>query len=142
MNSPHDPAATSDRSDNPVAEAGPATDPERVGPDSRPVGIDDSASGELPDQPPTDLDGEASESSKTVATPGIPVPAAPPGADAPRRVLKLVLTLKPGDGPGAMRVVMALGAEGCDPLLRSEEVENLQAALDLVPGVLAEAEAR
>ena len=56
--------------------------------------------------------------------------------------VKLVLTLKPGDGPAAMQVVMAIGADGCDPLLRSAEVEDLQAALDLVPGLLAEAEAR
>ncbi len=58
------------------------------------------------------------------------------------RTLKLVLTLKPGDAPAAMQVVMAIGADGCDPLLRSAEVEDLQAALDLVPGLLAEAEAR
>lgn len=62
----------------------------------------------------------------------------PPG---PRRGLKLVVWLRP-EGAADYRAVLALGADGCDPLLRSAGVSDLQAALDEVPGLLAEAEAR
>ncbi len=78
-----------------------------------------------------------------------PAPSAEAGAadaaqsDAPpaRRGLKLVVTLRPDDG-AAYRAVLALGADGCDPLLRAADVDDLQAALDEVPGLLAEAQAR
>ena len=145
MNAPHDLGAADGGSPSPTAEVHEdelATEPEELGQGSGVVQVERSASMKLPDQPPTELDGEAPESQQTAATPGIPVPAAPSGADAPRRTLKLVLTLKPGDGPSAIQVIMAIGAEGCDPLLWSGEVEDLQAALDPVPGLLAEAEAR
>jgi hypothetical protein len=38
--------------------------------------------------------------------------------------------------------VLALGSEGCDPLLRVVEPGGMQAALQAVPALLAEAEAR
>ena len=104
--------------------------------------LDESAPGEPPEQRPTGQDSEALKPEETVPTQAIPATSTALGGDASRRTLKLVLTLKPGDGPGAIQVIMAIGAEGCDPLLRSDEVEDLQAALDLVPGLLVEAEAR
>lgn len=60
--------------------------------------------------------------------------------EAPRRALKLVLTLQPHEGP-SYRAIVALGADGCDPLLRYVEVPDLATALEEVPGLLAEAEA-
>ncbi len=146
MNAPHNLDAESGCSTPPAArvsaEAEPGAVPEQVESGSGLVRLDGSASEELPDQPPTDIDGEMPESLEMIATPEIPVAAGAPGAGAPRRTLKLVLTFKPGDGASAMQVVMAIGADGCDPLLRSGEVEDLPAALDLVPGLVAEAEAR
>lgn len=67
-------------------------------------------------------------------TPGPTVPS-------PRRSLKLVVTLRP-DGNAGFVVVLALGAEGCDPLLRVAPVDDFLAALEDVPALLAEAEAR
>lgn len=74
-----------------------------------------------------------------------PPPAAKPDAAAPapspaRPPLKLVVLLQPeGDG---FRALLSLGREGCDPELRSARVDDLAAALDEVPALLAEAEAR
>lgn len=62
-------------------------------------------------------------------------------ATASCRALKLVLHLHP-TGAAGYRALLALGADGCDPLLRFIEVPNLAAALDEVPGLAAEAEAR
>lgn len=63
----------------------------------------------------------------------------------PRRPLKLVLHLQPS-GPAGYRALLALGGvppgPGCDPFLRAAEVTDLAAALDEIPGLLAEAEAR
>jgi len=67
-------------------------------------------------------------------------PNQPPAA-ASRRALKLVLHLQPTDATG-YRALLALGADGCDPVLRFTEVANLAAALDEAPGLVAEAEAR
>ncbi len=146
MTSPHDldsESGCSPLSETPIpAEAELAAEPEQVASDSGVEAFDESLPGEPPDQPPTALDGEMPESQETVPAPGDAMCSGASCADAPRRALKLVLTLKPGDGPRTVHVVMAIGAEGCDPLLRSEKVEDLQAALDLVPGLLAEAEAR
>lgn len=64
-----------------------------------------------------------------------------PRAAASRRALKLVLHLQP-IGAAGYRAFLALGADGCDPLLRFTEVADLAAALDEVPGLVAEAEAR
>jgi len=69
-----------------------------------------------------------------------PTPAAEVDADAPRRPLKLVVTLTPTEG-GEYRAALALGADGCDPLLRSTTVPGLTVALEGVPTLLEEAEA-
>jgi hypothetical protein len=61
--------------------------------------------------------------------------------DAPRRTLKLVLTLQPDEAPGYL-ALLALGADGCDPIFRSINVPTLDAALDSVVTLAAEAEAR
>ena len=111
------------------------------------------------DSPPADV--EEGEHVATVAT-GQPVdmqsdpePATPPEApvrtatpqeavvapaEVPRRTLKLVLTLEPSVGPG-YHALLALGAEGCDPLFRSLDAESLPTVLDEVPSLMAEAEA-
>ena len=60
---------------------------------------------------------------------------------ASQHVLKLVVTLQPGEGQ-AYRAILALGADGCDPLLRCLEAETLPTILATVPALLAEAEAR
>jgi len=60
---------------------------------------------------------------------------------SPRRALKLVVTLRLDTNDGVV-AVLGLGAEGCDPLLRVAPVEDLLAALEDVPALLAEAEAR
>ena len=72
-----------------------------------------------------------------------PAPATGPMTEdeAPRRALKLVLTLQPMDDRG-YRALLAIGADGCDPVLRSATVDGLPAVLDGVPAVLAEAEAQ
>lgn len=68
--------------------------------------------------------------------------AQPPTATPPpRRALKLVVSLLAGaDGGG--RALLALGADGCDPQLRAVLAPDLYAALDEVPALLADAEAR
>jgi hypothetical protein len=60
--------------------------------------------------------------------------------ETPRRSLKLVVTLMPTDG-GQYRATLALGAENCDPVLRSVTVTALSEALDQVPALHQEAEA-
>src|SRR5207248_3040411 len=40
------------------------------------------------------------------------------------------------------RALLALGSDGCDPLLRAADVADLAGALEEVPGLLAEAEGR
>ncbi|MBI4496623.1 MAG: hypothetical protein HY689_01830 [Chloroflexi bacterium] len=67
-------------------------------------------------------------------------PAVPTTTES-RRGIKLVITLQPEAGIG-YRAVLAVGMEGCDPLLRSVEVTDLSAALDQVPGLFADAAAR
>ena len=61
--------------------------------------------------------------------------------DASRRACKIVVTLQPSDAD-AYRAVLAVGADGCDPLLRRVEGESLEAILTAVPDLVAEAEAR
>lgn len=63
-----------------------------------------------------------------------------PPAETPSRLLKLVLHLQPS-GAAGYRVLLALGTEAYDPLLRFAEAASLAAALDLIPGLVAEAEA-
>ena len=73
-------------------------------------------------------------------TPAAPDEAAPPSTPT-RRGLKLVATLQPAEG-STYRAILALGADGCDPLLRCLEAETLPAILAAVPALLTEAEAR
>lgn len=57
----------------------------------------------------------------------------------PRRSLKLVVTLMPVEG-GQYRANLALGADDCDPVLRSTTVAGLSDALSQVPPLHQEAE--
>lgn len=85
------------------------------------------------DQDPTtssDAPAKAATSPEAVAAP----------VEVPRRDLKLVLTLQPKSDPG-YHALLALGAEGCDPLFRSLDVDSLPAVLDEVPALVAEAQA-
>lgn len=59
---------------------------------------------------------------------------------SPRRSLKLVVTLTPAEG-GQYRATLALGADNCDPVLRSATVAELSDALTQVPALCREAEA-
>ena len=59
----------------------------------------------------------------------------------PHRALKLVVTLQPSDGDD-YHAVLAVGADGCDPLLRCVEGESLASILAAVPTLVGEAEAR
>ncbi|MCC6175640.1 MAG: hypothetical protein IT305_10085 [Chloroflexi bacterium] len=68
----------------------------------------------------------------------LPTPVAAVDPPAARRPLKLVVTLTPIEG-GAYRAAIALGADGCDPLLRSMTASGLAAALEAVPPLLEEA---
>ena len=58
---------------------------------------------------------------------------------APRRPLKLVVTLTPAEA-GQYRAALALGADGCDPMLRSLTVSALSEVLDQVPNLVDDAE--
>jgi hypothetical protein len=68
-------------------------------------------------------------------------PSQPSDQPPPRRALKLVITVSAGDADG-QRAVLAVGSEGCDPLVRVIELGGMEAALAGVPALLAEAEAR
>jgi hypothetical protein len=59
----------------------------------------------------------------------------------PGRALKLVVSFQPRDGQSC-HTLLALGADGCDPLFRSVDVDALTAALAMIPALIAEAEAR
>ncbi|MCC6176183.1 MAG: hypothetical protein IT305_12830 [Chloroflexi bacterium] len=61
--------------------------------------------------------------------------------EAPRRTLKLVMTLALSDH-GQYRASLALGSDDCDPILRTATVMGLPDALEQVPALLDEAEAR
>lgn len=85
-------------------------------------------------------DGETPIAGVTAASPGevahLPVPT------APRRALKVTLTLTP-EGADAYRALVGVGAEGCDPHFRAvDEPGALATILDAVPGVIAAAEGR
>ena len=60
--------------------------------------------------------------------------------EALRRSLKLVVTLMPVDG-GQYRATLALGADNCDPVLRSTTAAGLSDALSQVSALHQEAEA-
>ncbi|MGD9889893.1 MAG: hypothetical protein AB7U18_01190 [Dehalococcoidia bacterium] len=67
--------------------------------------------------------------------------AAASAAVRPSRALKLVMTVQPrAEEPIA--VLLAVGADGCDPLIRSIAVDDLHAALAALIELVAEAEAR
>ena len=104
------------------------------------------------DDVPADMEGD---DSRTIGAPApspdgdVPTqaeaadgpPEQPPVAEAAPRPLKLVVTIS-RDGDGGHRAVLALGSDGCDPLLRVIEASELEDALQVVPELLAEAEAR
>src|SRR5581483_4357541 len=72
-------------------------------------------------------------------TPPSDGPATEPQAGA-RRALKFVVTLQP-DPVGSYRAVLAAGADGCDPLLRTLTVQDLAAALTELARLATTAEA-
>jgi hypothetical protein len=78
---------------------------------------------------PADQTSEHSAPTEVAATP-----------EALRRSLKLVVTLMPVEG-GQYRATLALGADNCDPVLRSTTVAGLLDALGHVPALHHEAEA-
>ena len=98
-----------------------------------------------------DVPADAADSGGLAPTQGQPAgedacraaqdPAPEAASEPPRRALKFVVTLWPGAAAG-YDAVLALGADGCDPLLRAAHVADLAAALEEIPGLLAEAEAR
>ncbi len=102
-----------------------------------------------PNEPGGDLPNNDGEpiSSGALSTDGESPPQAGapsesrPSDPPPRRALKLVITVSAGDAEG-QRAVLALGSEGCDPVLRVIEPGGMQAALQAAPAFLAEAEAR
>ena len=89
--------------------------------------------------PTTDPMGETDADVEAAETPS--VTEAVQTTNPVGRTLKLVLTLQPRE-PTGYRVLVALGAAGCDPLLRCLEAEALPAILDAVPGLIAQAEAQ
>ncbi|HVC32539.1 MAG TPA: hypothetical protein VNL16_03410 [Chloroflexota bacterium] len=111
----------------------PASDPTDVG------------CGCMPRSAPPSVDVENLDRDTTLA-------AAPPpdevveGADAPgpvlpRRAIKIVVTTRPRESE-RFEVVLAVGADGCDPLFRVIDVDSLDDALAEVPALVAEAETR
>ena len=61
-------------------------------------------------------------------------------ADRPARILKVVLTLQPRDD-AHYRALIALGANGCDPILHTLDAQDLPAILAAIPDLVAQAEA-
>ncbi len=61
-------------------------------------------------------------------------------ADRLGRTLKVVLTLQPRDD-AHYRALIALGADGCDPVLHTLDAQDLPAILAAIPDLLAQAEA-
>jgi len=102
--------------------------------DSAPAEPPDADAGvPAPPQPPAATVAEAAPTHETAE------PAA--GGAPPRRALKLVVSLRPGNARG-YRALIALGSDGCDPLLHAADVADLAGALEEVPGLLAQAERR
>jgi hypothetical protein len=86
-------------------------------------------------------DGPAPAPPSTVEEPATAAGVPRTDNTTPRRGLKLVVTLRPTQEPG-YRALLALGADGCDPVLHLAMVDGLPAALDRVPALLDVAEAR
>jgi hypothetical protein len=82
---------------------------------------------------PTGTNETEADSEDNIAAPG-------DGQVGPHRAVKLVVLLRPS-GAGYLAQI-AVGAEGCDPELRAVSVPTLTAALDLLPELHAQAEAR
>lgn len=106
------------------------------------VGDAPTAAAEVPEptpvpEPPADTIAVAGA---TIAAPGdLPVAATSP---APRRALKVLLTLQP-DGTDDYRALVGVGADGCDPHFGATGAPlPLAAALAAVPAIVAAAEAR
>lgn len=89
--------------------------------------------------------GELDQADDVAAEPVADQQSTPAGAEPAqglaRTGVKLVIRLHP-DASAGYRALLALGADGCDPELRAVAVPDLLAALDEVPALLANAEAR
>jgi hypothetical protein len=88
--------------------------------------------------PPTS--GDSLQGTEILPTESTPTPTTASAAEEPRRGLKLVVTLTPAEH-GQYRASLALGSEGCDPILRTATVRALTDALQQVPTLLEDAEA-
>jgi hypothetical protein len=120
----HPAPAPNDAGTNPPA--GPAGTPE---PALHNLTVEADGGSEFPEQI-----GEGSAAAVDQA--GRNGPAAPA-----RRSLKLVVTLKPQQ-ERTYRALLAVGADGCDPVWCMAEVAGLPAVLAMVSDLVAEAEAR
>lgn len=100
------------------------------------IGAAPPPSADAPSTPPTTSDPPTS-AGPAVAT-AIDLPST---ADMPRRPLKLVVTVQPV-ADGGYHAVLALGSEGCDPLIRVLDATDLPTVLNAVPTLVAEAHAR
>lgn len=69
-----------------------------------------------------------------------PLPHAALPAQPSQRALKVVLTLQPRDD-AHYRALIALGADGCDPVLHTLDAQDLPAILAAIPDLVAQAEA-
>lgn len=119
-----------------------ADPPPHIAGPSRPNDASNGTSDVIPASVATDIKGRP-----LPAQPDAPGPApttavlATPSSDGViQRALKLVLTLRPGEGV-VYHALIALGADGCDPLLRCTDVTDLPAALDQAAALAAEADA-
>lgn len=90
---------------------------------------------------PPAVAGDGQPGGENLLPESTPSPAVAGAAEAPRRTLKLVVTLTPAD-QGQYRAALAFGSEGCDPILRTTMVTALPDALEQVPILMEEAEAR
>ena len=103
-----------------------------------------------PDPMPTMSEVRAAENGADEQIPPAPRPGDGPAEasspasapiERPRRSIKVILRLQPSDGPG-YRVLLAVGADGCDPLYRTLDVDDLQSALAAIPEFVTNAEER
>jgi hypothetical protein len=100
--------------------------------DVEPASVEAGTPGETPDsQTPEQDTDQPDDAPETVDR----------GSHQSRRSLKLVLTLAPIDNAG-FRCLLAVGADHCDPLLRSVEVLDLPAALQEAASLVAAGEER
>jgi len=90
---------------------------------------------------PPAASGDVLPGAETPPSESTPTPEVADATEAPRRTLKLVVTLALSDH-GQYRASLALGSDDCDPILRTATVMGLPDALEQVPALLDEAEAR